>query len=567
MIVGMVGLSICLPLWRVYWYDSHEMGRYLVRLFEYVRGLRDGQRYPRWAPDLYGGYGTALLEFFPPFVLMLAAIPNLFGADPALALKIAIGLLSVAGATGAFLLGRAETGRDDAGLLTAVAFVFAPYRFVDLYLRGDLSEYGALCLMPVALWLYRELWRAPRGKRALLGCLAAVAQAAVILSHTIIGQWGTELLALAGLVSLWPAIRAADWRRVAAGFAPLLFGLGLCAIYLLPAILEKSATHMSQVTAGYYQSTAHLVPFERFFYFDFYAFVSDGFTFSHNRMPFSIGLPAAIGIDLALAGFLFDRRRTARAAGWALAALGVLLLMTPSAAGLWRILPLGSYVQFPWRLLAFVATLGAVAFGAAFAAVAPKGPTALALAAFISAAIAWDGQRFVVTGHEHHGELAQADPGMSSASIQRRAGSALTGAGEYLPAGPAEPPRAPRASLILPNDETMKSVVGEQLTGTTYRIHLDATGPGSADLQTFWFPGWRISRQSGPASVAIVESPRSLVRLVVPSSGSYELSVELGDTLPRTLGLLASLLSLALLWPVLRWMNLERGAPHRETRT
>ncbi|MHB1843682.1 MAG: 6-pyruvoyl-tetrahydropterin synthase-related protein [Deltaproteobacteria bacterium] len=545
-------------MWRVYWYDCHEMGRYLVRLFEYVQGWRDGQLFPRWAPDLYGGYGTPLFEFYSPFLFSIAGIPSLLGLDAAAALKIAVALFSMAGATGAFLLTRSETGRDDAGFIAAAAFVFAPYRFVDLYIRGDLAEYAALCLLPLVLWLYRELWRAPPEQRASLGLWATLAHAALILSHTILGQWGTELIAVVGFFSLWPALRDWDWDRLAASLLPIVFAVGLSAIYLLPALAEKGVTHMNDFTGGYFQTTSHLVPFQRFFYFDFYAFVGDGFTNSPNRMPFSIGIPIAIGIDIALVGALVDRRRVSQATRWAALTLAVMLLMTPWMAWLWPLLPFGAFVQFPWRLLGLVTTLGAVALGASWAAIVPARRHALVLAVLAAALIAWDGSRFVVLGHDHVPSLAQPDPHMTSASIQRHVGHAA-GSGEHLPIRVSSEPRFPRRSLV----ETAFGPVRAQASqprGTEYQLHVDADGPGAVDVQSFWFPGWRIREQSGPALATLEESPGALLRLRFPQPGRYQVTVDFGPTLVRVLATLMSLLSLALLWPTLWLVNRRRSA-------
>ncbi len=552
-LAALLGVAVTAPLWRVYWYDCHEMGRYLVRLFEYVRGWREGQPFPRWAPDLYGGYGAPLFEFFPPFLFSVAGLADLAGVEPAAALKIAVALFGAAGAAGAFLLARSETGRSDAGLVASAAFVFAPYRFVDLYLRGDLSEYAALCLLPLVLWLYRELWRAPPERRVRWGVSAALVHAALILSHTILGQWATELVSLVGVASLYHAACERDWRRLASGALPLVFAVGIAAAYLLPAILEKDATHLADITGGFYATTNHLVPFERFFYFGYYAFVGDGFTNSAHRMPFSIGIPAAIGLDVALVGAIFERRRLRRAIGWALATLATLLMMTPWASGLWGILPFGRFVQFPWRLLGLVATLGAVTLGTAWAAVVPSGRTGLAFAFLALALVGWDGERFVLLGHDHIPSLAQADPAMSAESLQRHVGHAL-GSGEYLAAGASHEPFSPRRALVSPIEGPLRAVA-TQPTGTAYQLHIDAKGPGAVDVQSFWFPGWRIDGQSGPAAATLERSPDALLRLRIPAAGSYDVAVRFGTTPIRAVATLLSLLSLLALWPVLRFVR------------
>ena len=273
--LGALGVLMTFPMWRGYWFDAHEYSRYVSRLVEYLHGLHDGALFPRWASDFYGGFGSPFLNFFPPGVFAVAAPFTAVGFSIPMALKVALFLFTVAGALGACALARGETGRLDAALVAGAAFLFAPYRFVDLFLRGDLAEYAAISLVPWTLYFYRELTRAPREKLPRTAFLAALCHAGVLLTHTVIGQWASEALFLLVLLpALTDWVRGRRFRALAPLFA-LAGAFGLAAIYVLPALAEKGFSHFENVVGGYYTSTQHLVPFADFFKFDFYDFVGD----------------------------------------------------------------------------------------------------------------------------------------------------------------------------------------------------------------------------------------------------------------------------------------------------
>ncbi|MHB1844483.1 MAG: hypothetical protein ACYCWW_06575, partial [Deltaproteobacteria bacterium] len=169
------------PLWLGTWWANHDWDRYVARLVEYLRGWRDGQLFPRWCPDCYGGFGSPLFDFHPPGVFTPSALLALLGLGLTASIKVTLVLSACLGGLGTFFLVRGESRRSDAALVSAFAFSFAPYQFVNLFLRGDLSEVVALSLFPMTLFLYRECLRAPLRQIPWLGLAAAPLHAGIVL--------------------------------------------------------------------------------------------------------------------------------------------------------------------------------------------------------------------------------------------------------------------------------------------------------------------------------------------------------------------------------------------------
>ncbi len=62
---------------------------------------------------------------------------------------------------------RSWLGRN-AGLVAAVAYVFLPYRLVEVYVRASLAEYVALIWLPLILWSVRAAFQStPTGSLTL----------------------------------------------------------------------------------------------------------------------------------------------------------------------------------------------------------------------------------------------------------------------------------------------------------------------------------------------------------------------------------------------------------------
>ncbi|RIK26939.1 MAG: hypothetical protein DCC52_09805, partial [Chloroflexi bacterium] len=68
----------------------------------------------------------------------------------------------------------------NAGLVAGVAYLFAPYHVVDLYVRGAMPEFLAFVFPPFVLWAIYQIFST---RRAFYIPLAALAYGGMILTH------------------------------------------------------------------------------------------------------------------------------------------------------------------------------------------------------------------------------------------------------------------------------------------------------------------------------------------------------------------------------------------------
>ncbi|MCD6291065.1 MAG: hypothetical protein J7M34_11225, partial [Anaerolineae bacterium] len=351
-----------------YFWSAHDARHDVYFLFEYDRAVQSGIWFPRWGPDFTFGYGYPFWVVYGPLSTFIGELLHHFlrlGWETSVKTVFALSIL--AGALGMYGFARNWLGRRGA-LVAAIAYVYIPYHLVDLYVRAALAESVALAIIPFVMWAARETTLRPR-LRAITGL--AVAYAALMFTSNLVTLVFTPLLAvyIAALI-LHQANREQPWRRLSKesilpliaqflrlGIPPatgLLLGLGLSAIFWIPALVESKYVNQTQWYGGYYTPLQHVVYLHQLFspHWGFGISIPGPDEAAHGGLSYQIGV---IPFVLAVLSLLV----TARARGllklelrlFQLALLGALLLTLPISAWAWNHLPIIPYAQFPWRYL------------------------------------------------------------------------------------------------------------------------------------------------------------------------------------------------------------------------
>lgn len=203
---------------------------YVFLTADYADALREGRLYPRWSPNALSGYGAPIPHFFPPGAPYSAAlIKVLFTNDDVRGVRVAfiIGFIIAATSTYAFVRRQSSAA---AGLLAAVLFTFSPtLGSTTPYIRGELSEFLGLVLIPLLLWVVDRLLSGPRLFDFIITAFAA---AALFLTHPTSAIIGIILAALLTLSHQ----KTFAWK---AAVIAIIIGISLAAFYWLPALLEQ----------------------------------------------------------------------------------------------------------------------------------------------------------------------------------------------------------------------------------------------------------------------------------------------------------------------------------------
>jgi len=282
--------------------------------------LRHGVLYPRWLPSSHGGLGSPVFYYYPPLAFYPAGLLSALGMSPQAAIIATFGLAFAASGAAMYLWARGWTSHPVAA---ALFFTAAPYHLADFYGRGALAEACGIALIPL---LALGLKRVAEGKGL---ALAAIAYAAIICTHLPLA-----LLASMFLVGPYALVLTKGQPRALLAFAPpLAIGIGLSAIYLLPALALEPYRDAAALW-----SHAVLRP-------DHWLLVThlteplDGMRLITAKVIAVTALPAL---------FMALRWRS----GWAASAILCCLIVAGLLPFFWSV-PLIQSVQFPFRALPF----------------------------------------------------------------------------------------------------------------------------------------------------------------------------------------------------------------------
>ncbi|MCL4366448.1 YfhO family protein, partial [Patescibacteria group bacterium] len=167
-------------------------------------------------------------------------------------------LSSILSAVAMYLLCRKLFDRK-AAILAVFLYTYAPYRAVDIYVRGSLSESFAFIFFP--LIFYASLLLSER-KNLTRVCLLALSLTGLFLTHNI-----TTLMFLPFLVIFWIYLIIAKgaWKLIFPFVSSLALGSGVSAFFLLPAMFERQLIQTQYLIVGYFNFRAHFVALSQFF--------------------------------------------------------------------------------------------------------------------------------------------------------------------------------------------------------------------------------------------------------------------------------------------------------------
>lgn len=324
------------PLFRLDFFRMHDW-THVARLVELDVALKAGQFPPRWAPDLGWGLGMPLFHFYGPLPYYLAELFYLIKLPAVWAIKAIFALNFFAGFYFMYFWAKSFWGKYG-GLISATAFVYLPYRAVQFYVRGSLSELTAMTFLPLFFYAasQKKYW------------LSGLAWAGIFLSHNIIALFSLFFIPVYFLFHL------KDWCR---WLGVSLLTLGLSAFFILPAFLEKNLTVVDSLTGGYFDYRFHFI-YLRQLWQRSWGYGGSIFGLEDN-ISFQLGWPHLL---LLLPAVRLWRRQI-----YIWLSLGItIFMMTFHSQFIWDRVPILALAQFPWRLLTFAGLFVAFLAGSIF---------------------------------------------------------------------------------------------------------------------------------------------------------------------------------------------------------
>jgi len=318
-------------------------------LYEMDRVIKLLQFPPRFVPDLSFGFGYPLFNFVYPLPFYIGEVIHLLGFSLVDSIKIVFGL-SIPLSMYFMYKFLKEFLPEELSLAGSVLYVYAPYRAVEIFVRGTIGEIVAFVIIPIVALSFVKLTKENQSLKWV--GIAGISIAALVLSHNIIAYMFMPfalLLLVSRIIFIIKNKKAAIIRSLTGVF----LGLAASVYFWLPAIYESRLMHYDTVFNFY----DHFPALKQFItpYFGYGASVPG----PYDTMSFYFGLTGILTAIFGLILFVLKFKKFSLEEKmffiWGEVILLVsIFMMNFRSAFLWRNLPLLPYFQFPWRFLAMV---------------------------------------------------------------------------------------------------------------------------------------------------------------------------------------------------------------------
>lgn len=501
---------------------THDGQDHVARIANFYQSLSEGNLIPRWAANLNWGFGHPILMFLYPLPSYIASFLHFLGLSFVDSTKIVFGLGFFLSGIFMYLWIR-ELWGEEAGFVSGLFYMFAPYRFVDLYVRGAIGENLAFVWLPLVCYFAFKLNRQFKWRYVVGGSFSL---ATLFLSHNAL-----SLMFLPLILGYMAYLVYCSKKKLLSTVYCLLstiLGFVISAFFWFPAFFEGKYTLRDIVTKG------NITGFESFSRLIWSPWSYGG----TGSLSVQVGILQWLGVVLApfFIWVCWKRRNKI----WLFLSFLLLcfwlaiFLILPVSRGVYFMVPLLQKFQFVWRFLSLAIFPPAVFIGALVYLLPKKfkAPVVflLLLAALFLNKNYWHAKGFLYKDESFYSGVyaGTTDTGESSPRWSVRFM-------EGYPSAPME---------VIDGEAEIE--VGDRLS-TRHEFTIKAETSARLVENTLYFPGWDILVNGNPVEVQFQDPAyRGLMTFNVPA-GEYQVVARFRETRLRLFADLVSVLGLGFL--------------------
>jgi hypothetical protein len=501
----------------------------VARVNQMALALKDKQFPVRWVKDLGYGYGYPLFNFYAPLAYYVGALFNLIGFNALASTKMMMGLGMVLGGITMYFLAKEFWGKLG-GMISAVSYLYLPYKAVDLYVRGAIAELWALGFLPL---VFLGVWLVFKEQRRGV-VVGGLGLALVILSHNLTALMLTPFLISVFLVAFIFSQKKSLFSRHSVFL--VLLGLSLSAFYWLPALREMNLTQVSSQLGGGADWVDHFVYLDQLWASP-WGFAGSG-PGRLDGMSFMVGKLHLILSGLVLLITFFSQRPQKKEKVYTWIGIGFFLVAvfftSRMSASVWRLFPLMAFIQYPWRFLGFIGFFVAFLTGGIVLYLHRNSILAYLPAFFIIITLIALNSRYfkpqfkIQTSSSYYLEESNLKWSTSKISF------------EYLPKDfliPQTPEEVAQKKVIVPPEANLKMI---EEKSSKLVFNLQAHEQTTILVNLAYFPGWQVFFNQ---EKLIPEIKNGRFKLFIPP-GNHQVKFVFANTPVRILGNSVSILGL-----------------------
>lgn len=475
----------------------------------------------RWVPDFGNGYGYPLFNYYPPLPYLVGEPFMLAGLSQYNAVKISFFLsLFLSGVAMSFL--GSKFFNNLSGLISGVLYIWAPYRAVDIYVRGALNESWSFVFIPlILLFSYNVI---AKNKGPLETLFLAFSWAGLLLSHNLISLMFIPFF-IVWIIFLLCFLRS--FNRIVPIFVGSVLGLCIASFFTLPVLFEKNLVWLDFIS-GYFNYRDHFVYIYQLFvdnsweYGFSFAGTGDGMSFQIGFLHYLIPIVVFIVSSVRLVGS-FSKVNLIAFVTFILG-LFAIFMTSDLSQYIWNIFPILAIVQFPWRFLTISITFFSLSGGYLFFLINKKWQYLFSfLIIFVVIVLNWNyflpdtSSKFVAKGYFEENLR------------------------DYLPITSPEGPQNPRNEIVSPSEINIFEVKDEKSGTDWFNFTINSERYTSVIINILQFPNWNIYVDK--QKVNDYTDNAGLIQIDIPN-GTHEVYGELENTPIRTFSNIVSIISI-----------------------
>jgi uncharacterized membrane protein len=335
---------------------SHDGILHTVRLAMFDQAIKSGQVVPRWSPQLAYGLGSPVLMFYGMLPNYLGSLFHLVGFNFQNAIKAVLSTSLVLSAIFFYFFAREKFGKL-AGFVGALFYVWSPYRFVDVYVRGAVPESFAFVFPPLIFLSGEKLMEKPNKWWLTIN---AASICGIIISHNVLA------LVFVSAYAAYLLSRMVQARSIFKNnWISFVIGVGLSSFFLWPALLLQNQIHLEALSVRSYY-LKNFVTLKQIIYSPW------GWGAIGSTTPMSVQLGLAQWVGLGVLGLLLWTKWQGAGADrkfiiffFSIMLATSIFLMTGASSLAWRIITPLQIVLYPWRFLSLAVFSTAILVSAA----------------------------------------------------------------------------------------------------------------------------------------------------------------------------------------------------------
>ncbi len=490
---------------------THDGQDHVARMANFYLNLTQGNFIPRWAPNLNWGYGHPILEFLYPLPSYIASVFHFIGFSLVDSAKAVYGLGMVLSLIFMYLWLSQFTSKY-ASFFGAFLYTYAPYRFIDLYVRGDIGENLAFAFVPIVLFFIYRLYKKDDYRYVIGGSLSL---AFLILAHNAIALIFVPFIFF---YSVYLVYISKNRKSLAINLSSVIVaGFILSAFFWIPGLLEGKYTLRNIVTKNSYIG--------RFAYLQqlIYGPWNYGQT---GQFTLQLGIFQWISLIVSPI-FAWKYFKTKDKKFWLIISLILytlfaIFIMLPVSNFLWARIMLLQNFQFPWRFLAITVFSTAV-LGAFLIDFLPKKYAIYFIALFILVALFISKDYMAPKGYLY-----------KPVSFYTGIYNGTTDTGESSPVWSVRfMLDKPKAHLQVLDGKAQIKEVKRISTKHVYSVKVDKDTYFAEN--TLYFPGWEINANGVPLNIEFQNENYRGIMTFHLTPGNYIVEVQYTETKLRLL--------------------------------